>query len=274
LDRLIHQAARLALHLPQGPRAFAQHVEVVVLRRHRVVAGGLPLVVDDVQALGQAPAAVLSRLPQLRQLAEFLGPFLAHAALGEPAADPTQAVLLDDPQARPLAEEDFVGGGLRDAGAAELVEDGQQGGTALAGLLGQPAQLRHAGRLPRGGRGGGGPGQDHGQQAAADRQADALGLGGAGKGGQAVVVADEGVGADALQLGDAAAQGSAVVTELLELLSAVVAAEGGQQCGGVAVEGLAGESVLAGTAGNGAVGPGEGGGGIGDAGLGGKLSTG
>jgi hypothetical protein len=110
-------------------------------------------------------------------------------------------------------------------------------------------------------------GHEHGQQAAADRQTDALGLGSAGEGGQAVIVDDEGVVAHVLQFGDAPAQGSAVVAELLELLSGALSAEGAQECGGVAVEGLAGESLLAGAAGDGAVGPGEDGGGIGDAGL-------
>jgi hypothetical protein len=122
-------------------------VEVVVLGCDWGLVILLPLLVNKVQALGETAPPVLRRLTQVGQLPELLGPFRSAATLGEPSADPTQAVLLDDHQARFLAEEDLIGGGLFNAWAAEFVQDGQQGGAAPSGLLGHAAELGHAGRL-------------------------------------------------------------------------------------------------------------------------------
>jgi hypothetical protein len=104
-------------------------------------------------------------------------------------------VLLDDHQARLLAEEDLIGGGLFDTGTAEPIQDGQQGSAASPGLLGHAAELGHAGRLAfLDGLVGDGLIQEYRQEPAADREADAFGLGRAGKGGAAVVVQQDSVG--------------------------------------------------------------------------------
>jgi hypothetical protein len=179
-------------------------------------------------------------------------------------------VLLDDHQTRFLAEEDFIRGSLFDAGTAKLIQDGQQGRGSTLGLLGQAAELGHAGRLPLLGRlCGEGLGHEHDQQAAADRQADAFGLSGAGEGGAAVVVEEEGVGEQVLQLSDAASQVVHLVTQLLELSLGVVAMEGLQDGSGVAVERLPGQAESVSVLGDGAVGAMENDGGVGDTQLGG-----
>jgi hypothetical protein len=263
---LVQQAAHSPWHFPQYPRPSPQHRGVVILRSHRGLALGLPVAVDEVQALGQTAPPLLRRLTQLRQLPELLGPFLTTATLGAPAADPTQAVRLDGHQARPLAEKDLSGGGLFDTRAAELIQDGQQGSAASPGLLGQAAELGHAGRLAfLGGLFGGGPVQEYGREAAADREADAFGLGRAGKGGEAVAVEEEGVGEQVLEFGGATPQGSDLSAELLELLSRVAAVAGVQDGLGIAVEGLSGETQLAGALRDLAVGAVENGGSVGAA---------
>jgi hypothetical protein len=109
------------LPFPQHPRAFAQDMEVVIVRYYRDQVVRLPLLVDDLQALGQTATAVLRRLTQLRQMPEFLGPFFTATAVGASAADPTEAVLLDDHQARFLTEEDLLGSDLFNASAAEVI---------------------------------------------------------------------------------------------------------------------------------------------------------
>ena len=127
--------------------------------------------------------------------------------------------------------------------AAEVIQDRQQGRAAPAGLLGQATELGHAGRLPfLGSRFGHGLGHEHGQEAAADRQADAFGLGGAGKGGKAVVVEEEGVGEELWSSATRRWRASSLVAELLELSLRVVAMKGVQDGLGVAVESLSGES--------------------------------
>jgi hypothetical protein len=104
-------------------------------------------------------------------------------------------MLLDQHQARSLAEEDLIGGHLLNAWAAVVIPDGQEGRTATAGLLGHATELGHAGRLPyRGRRFGHGLVQEHGQEPVTNREADALGLGRAGKGSAAVLVETAGVG--------------------------------------------------------------------------------
>jgi hypothetical protein len=156
-------------------------------------------------------------------------------------------VLLDDHQARFLAEEDLIGGGLFDAGTAELIQDGQQGSAASPGLLGQAAELGHTGRLAwRGWLVGDRLVQEHGQEPTADRQADPFGLGRARKGGAAVVVQEAGVGEPILEAGDALPQGSDLIAQLLELLSRVVSIERVQDGLRITVESLSGQSQLAG----------------------------
>jgi hypothetical protein len=81
-----------------------------------------------------------------------VGPFFAAAVGGAPAADPTQAVLLDHHQARLLAEEDLIGGHLVDAGAAEFIQDGQESGGPLPRRVREAAELGDAGRLAFPGR--------------------------------------------------------------------------------------------------------------------------
>jgi hypothetical protein len=63
----------------------------------------------------------------------------------------------------------------------------------------------------------GGPVQEHGQEPAADREADALGLGRTREGGAAVVVQVDRAGEPVLELGDATTEGGDLLTELLEL---------------------------------------------------------
>jgi hypothetical protein len=106
---------------------------------------------------------------------------------------------------------------------------------------------------------------EHGQEAAANRQADAFGLGRAGKGGTAVVIQEEGVGEQVLEFGDAALEGVGLSTQLLELSLRVVAIKSVQDGLGVAVESLSGQSEALGTLSDLAVGPFENGGGVGDA---------
>jgi hypothetical protein len=228
-------------------------VEVIVLRCHRGLVVGLPLLVDEVQALGQTTTAVLRRLTQPRQVLELLGSFRATAVVREPATDPAQAVLLDDHQARLLAEENLVGGRLLDAWTALVVQDGGQGRAAASGLLGQAPELSHARWLPLLGRLGG-LGDDHGEASATDRQSETFGLGGAGKSSAAVVVQEEGVGELVLELRDAKRAGSELVAELLELRVGIVTVEGVQDGVGIAVKGLPRESEPVGSLGDGAVG--------------------
>src|SRR5262249_5130658 len=176
--------------------------------------------------------------------------------------------------ARLLAEEDLVVGRLPDARAAELVEDRQQGGGPAGGVLGPPAQLGHTGqpRLPSGG----GLGQQRGEQAARDGEADAIGLGGAGKGGQAIVIEEDRVLAQRLQFSQVRAQGVELFAELLAGRQVAGLLEGVQDPLGVAIEGLAGQALLLGALGNAAGGAVRDGGGIGDAerrGGGGQWGT-
>jgi hypothetical protein len=174
-------------------------------------------------------------------------------------------VLLDDHQARFLAEEDLIGSGLFDTGTAELIQDSQQGSAALPGLLGHATELGHAGRLAlRGTLVSDGLVQKHGQKPAADREADAFGLGRAGKSGAAVVVQEEGVRAQILEFGDAPLEGSDLMAELLELLLGLASLERVQDGLGIAVEGLSGKSELAGAVRDLAVGPVENGSSVGD----------
>jgi hypothetical protein len=114
-----------------------------------------------------------------------------------------------------------------------------------------------------------GLGQEQGEEAAGDGEADALGLGGAGEGGQAVVVEEDGGVEERLEFGEMSAQRVELFAEVLEWRRVVVFLEGLQEPLGVAVEGLAGKALLAGASGDVAVGPIEDGGGIGDAAFGG-----
>jgi hypothetical protein len=174
-------------------------------------------------------------------------------------------VLLDDHQAGFLAEEDLSGGGLFDPWTADVIQDGQQGSAASPGLLGHAAELGHAGRVAfLGGLVGDGLVHEHGQEPAADREADAFGLGRAGKGGEAVVVQEEGVGEQVLEFDNAPTEGSDLIAALLELLSAVVSVARVQDGLGIAVESLSGQSELAGALRDLAVGPVENGRSVGD----------
>jgi hypothetical protein len=174
-------------------------------------------------------------------------------------------VLLDDHQARFLTEEDRIGRSLFDTPTAELIQDGQQGRAASPGLLGQAAELGHAGRLAfLGWLSGDGLGHEHSQEPAADREADAFGLGRTGKGGAAVVVQEEGVGEAVLECRGAATEGSDFFAELPELLLGVVSVEGAQDGLGIAVEGLPGKSQSVGALRDLAVGPVENGRSVGD----------
>ena len=245
-------------------------MEVVILRYDRDLVVLLPLLVDDRQALGQTATTVLRRLTQLRQLPELFGPFFTAAPVGESAADPTEAVLLDDHQARFLAEEDLIGSDLFNASAADVIQDSQQGRAATAGCLAQAAELGHAGGLLfRARRLDDGLGHEDDQQTAANRKTDAFGLSRAGVGGEAVVIDEEGVGQEGLKFGNAELQLVRVVAEFLQLLLRVVATEGLQDGLGVALESLSAKPELAGALGNLAVGPVEHGVGVGDAEFGG-----
>jgi hypothetical protein len=175
-------------------------------------------------------------------------------------------VLLDDHQAWFLAEEDLIGGGLFDAGPAELIQDGQQFRAASAGLLAEAAELGDTGRLTFLARLlASGLVQQDGEQAAADGQADAFGLGSAGKGGAAIVVEEEGVGKQVVELSEALLEGGDLFAEMLELMLRVVSVKGAQELLGVAVESLAGEAEQAGALGDQPVWTVEDGMGIGDA---------
>jgi hypothetical protein len=175
-------------------------------------------------------------------------------------------VLLDDHQARFLAEEDLIGGDLFNASAADVIQDSQQGRAAAAGFLAQAAELGYAGGLLfRGRRLGDGLGHEHDQQTAADRKTDAFGLSRAGVGGEAVVIDEEGVGQEGLKFGNAVLQLVSVVVEFLELLLRVVATKGLQDGLGVAVERLSAKPELAGTLADLPVGPVQHGVGVGDA---------
>ena len=134
-----------------------------------------------------------------------------------------------------------------------------------SGLLGDTAELGHAGRLAfRSRRFGQRLVHQGDKQTPADRQADAFGLGRAGKGGEAVVVEEEGVGEQGLQFGDAVAEGIGLLVELLELSLGVVAVKSLQDGRGVAVKSLSGKSELVGALRDLAVGPVENGSRIGD----------
>jgi hypothetical protein len=253
------------LHLPQRPPPFAQHLEVVVLGAGRGPTRLLPLGVNEGQALGLAGAAVLGRLAQVGQLPKFLGPLLSVPPLGQSAADPAQAVLLDDHEARLLAEEDLIGSRWLDARAAELVEDFQQGGGPAGGGAGPAAQLDHAGQLRRSRALGAGLGQQRDEAAAGDRQADALGLGGTGAACQAIRIEEHRGVQDRPKFAATAAEFGDLLVESSELLGGVLPVEGLEDPVGVPIQGLAREALLGGALDDGAVGPVENGGGIGDA---------
>jgi hypothetical protein len=179
-------------------------------------------------------------------------------------------VLLDDHQARLLANEDLLASGLFDAPTTKLIQDGQQGGTASSGLLRQAAELGDAGRLPfRGRRGGCGVVHEYDQESAADGEADAFGLSRAGKSGAAVVVQEEGSGALFLELCDATLEVGNLSVELLEVLLVILAVHGVEDGVGIAVECLSGEPESAGALGDLTVGPVENSGGVGDTEFGG-----
>ena len=114
-----------------------------------------------------------------------------------------------------------------------------------------------------------GPAQQRRQEAAGDGEADALGLGRAGEGGQRVVLQDDGVVKENLEFAEVAAEGVELVAQSLELGWVVEILEALQEALAVAVEGLAGESLLSGALADSAVGPVEDGGSIGDALFGG-----
>ena len=156
------------------------------------------------------------------------------------------------------------------AGAAESVEDGQQGLGPAGGVPRPAAQLGHAGkRSLRAGAQGVGLGQDRGEQAAGDRETDALGLGRTGKGSEAVLIDDYGGVEDGPEFAEVLAEFGDLIAESLELCGGVRFIEGLEDPVGVAIQGLPGKAVLLGPSGDSAVGSVEDSGGIGDAELGG-----
>jgi hypothetical protein len=114
-----------------------------------------------------------------------------------------------------------------------------------------------------------GPGQQRGEQAAGDRQTDALGLGGTGEGSQAVPLEENSGVEDRLEFGEVVAEFGDLLVESLELLGGQRSIEGLQDPLGVPVKGLAGETLLEGPSADSAVGSVEDRGRIGDAELGG-----
>jgi hypothetical protein len=177
--------------------------------------------------------------------------------------------LLDDHQARPLTEEDLIGGSVLHSRAAELVEDFQQGRRPASGGAGPAAQLGHAGQLGRGRAPGTGLGQQRGEEAAGDREADALGLGGTGEGSEGVLIEGHGGVEGRLEFAEGVAKVGDVLAEPLELLACVLAVEGLEDPLGVAIKRLAREALLTGSSADVAVRSVEDSGGIGDAPLGG-----
>src|SRR5947209_17821388 len=91
--------------------------------------------VDQRQPLLHPLAAVARHLPDGREFLELLGPLVAVAALGQPPAQPAQAVLLDGHQHGPPPDEDLIRGDLAGPGSGVLVEYLQRGGGPVGGPL-------------------------------------------------------------------------------------------------------------------------------------------
>jgi hypothetical protein len=86
--RVVDGPADPLLHLPQGPAAFTQRVEMIFLIRDGVLALRLAFLIHQGDALGQAGAAIACHLLQVRQAPEFLGPGIAVAVVRQAAGQP------------------------------------------------------------------------------------------------------------------------------------------------------------------------------------------
>jgi hypothetical protein len=139
--------------------------------------------VDYLQAPLHPLAAVTRDLLGRRQFRELLGPLGAVALVGQPRAQPAQAVLLDGRQHRAAAAEHLGAGNLTGAPACVRVDDLQGGRGLSPGLLRPTTQFGYRG---------GGVAQEDGQQDASSGEGDADGLADGGELGLLVRGEDDG----------------------------------------------------------------------------------
>jgi hypothetical protein len=131
---------RLRLRLPQAAAALAERVEVIQLLGDGLLPFLAALVVDPGQAVLQPLAAVVYQVFQRGQLLQLFGPLLAIATWGQTAAQPAQALRLNDHQDGLLPEEDLIASALACPCPGVLVENLQHRPRAQGCLAAEAAQ--------------------------------------------------------------------------------------------------------------------------------------